>query len=146
VSTPDQPLYVEPTLRSGNPLARAALLLGAAFFILALFMSGWFVRESNQRNGATVFATPYQAILLSNGAVYFGKLEGYGTPHPVLTNAFYVVNQTDPQTKAVSSVLVKRGKEMHGPDRMYLNPNQIVFVETVGANSKVAQLISGSSN
>ena len=30
---------------------------------------------------------------------------------------------------------------MYEPDRMYLNPNQIVFVETVGTNSKVAQLI-----
>jgi len=34
------------------------------------------------------------------------------------------------------------GKEMHEPDRMYLNPSQIVFVETVGTNSKVAQLIA----
>jgi hypothetical protein len=42
----------------------------------------------------------------------------------------------------VKSSLVKRGKEMHEPDRMYLNPSQIVFVETVGTNSKVAQLIA----
>jgi hypothetical protein len=42
----------------------------------------------------------------------------------------------------VSNVLVKRGKELHGPDRMYLNPNSIVFVEPVGTDSKVAQLIS----
>jgi len=39
-------------------------------------------------------------------------------------------------------VLVKRGKELHGPDRMYLNPNSIVFVEPVGMDSRVAQLIS----
>ena len=34
------------------------------------------------------------------------------------------------------------GKELHGPDRMYLNPNSIVFVEPVGPESRVAQLIS----
>jgi hypothetical protein len=107
-----------------------------------LVMSVWLVRDSRIRATGEVFPTPYQAILLSNGAVYFGKLEGFGTIHPVLTNAFYVVTQTDPQTKQVSSVLVKRGKELHGPDRMYLSPNQIVFVETVGPNSKVAQLIA----
>ena len=28
---------------------------------------------------------------------------------------------------------------------MYINPNQIVFVETVGTNSKVAQLIAQSA-
>jgi len=65
--------------------------------------------------------------------------------HPVLTDVFYVVSQTDPETKQVKSPLIRRGKEMHEPERMYLNPSQIVFVETVGtkgANSKVAQLIA----
>ena len=47
-----------------------------------------------------------------------------------------------PRNKQVKSSLIKRGKEMHEPDRMYLNPSQIVFAETVGTNSKVAQLIA----
>lgn len=88
------------------------------------------------------FTTSYQAVLLGNNSVYFGKLSGYGTPTPVLTDVFYIVSQTDPQTKQVKNILVKRGKELHGPDRMYLNPGQIVFVEPVGPDSKVAQLIS----
>jgi hypothetical protein len=74
--------------------------------------------------------------------VYFGQLQGYGTPHPVLTNVFYVISQTNPETKQVNNVLIKRGKELHEPDRMYLNPRLIVFVEPVGASSKVAQLIA----
>ena len=91
------------------------------------------------------FTTPYQAILLTNGSVYFGHLQDYGSSHPVLTDAFYVVSQTNPETKQVSNVLVKRGKELHEPDRMYINPNQIVFVETVGTNSTVAQHIAQGS-
>ena len=38
--------------------------------------------------------------------------------------------------------LIKRVKELHEPDRMYINPNQILLVEPVGGNSKVAQLIA----
>ena len=91
------------------------------------------------------FTTTYQAVLLGNNSVYFGKLSGYGTSNPVLTDVFYIISQTDPQTKQVKNILVKRGKELHGPDRMYLNPGQIVFVEQVGADSKVAQLISEAS-
>jgi hypothetical protein len=94
------------------------------------------------RGPAIRFSTPYQAVLLTNGSVYFGHLQDYGTPHPVLTDVFYVVSQTNPDTKQVSNVLVKRGKELHEPDRMYINPNQIVFVETVGPNSSVAQHIA----
>jgi hypothetical protein len=88
------------------------------------------------------FTTPYQAILLTNGSVYFGHLQEYGTSHPVLTDVFYVVSQTNAETKQISNVLVKRGKELHEPDRMYINPSQIVFVETVGTNSTVAQHIA----
>lgn len=90
---------------------------------------------------AVGFSTSYQAVLLSNGAVYYGQLQGYGTRNPVLTHVFYIVSHSDATTNAVSNVLVKREKELHAPDRMYLNPNSIIFVETVGTNSKVAQLI-----
>jgi|ERR1019366_2922800 hypothetical protein len=91
---------------------------------------------------AIAFTTPYQAVLLSNNSVYFGKLAGFGTPSPVRTDVFDIVTQTDSTTKQTKNILVKRGKELHGPDRMYLNPGQIVFVEPVGADSKVAQLIN----
>lgn len=91
---------------------------------------------------AVTFSTPYQAVLLTNNSVYFGKLAGYGTSNPVLTDVFYILSKTDPTTKQTQNVLVKRGKELHGPDRMYLNANSIVFVEPVGTDSKVAQLIS----
>ena|SRR6516164_785850 len=88
------------------------------------------------------FTTSYQAVLLTNGSVYFGHLQDYGSSHPVLTDVYYVVSQGNPETKQVTNSLIKRGKELHEPDRMYLNPNQIVFVESVGTNSKVAQLIA----
>jgi hypothetical protein len=91
-----------------------------------------------------MFPTPYQAVLLANGAVYYAKVQGYGTSNPVLLDVFYIVTQTNPETKQSNNVLVKRGKELHGPDRMYVNPNQIVFVEPVGPGSKVAQLIAES--
>lgn len=87
------------------------------------------------------FTTPYQMVVFTNNAAYFGKLEGFGTSHPVLRDVYYVVSQMDPQTKQPKNVLVKRGSEWHAPDRMYINPNQILMVEPVGPNSKVAQLI-----
>ena len=92
------------------------------------------------------FPTSYQAILLTNGSVYFGKLEGYGGPRPVLTEVYYIVTQSNSETKQTSNILVKRGKELHQPDRMYLNPAHILFVEPVGPDSKVANLIQDSKN
>lgn len=95
---------------------------------------------------SVAFTTPYQAVLLTNGSVYFGHLEGYGGHNPVLTDVYYIVTQTNPETKQSNNVLVKRGKELHEPDRMYLNPNQLLFVEPVGPNSRVAQLIAQATH
>src|SRR5271167_453380 len=35
---------------------------------------------------AVTFSTPYQAVVLINNSVYYGKLAGYGTSNPVLTD------------------------------------------------------------
>jgi hypothetical protein len=85
----------------------------------------------------------YYAVLLTNNSVYFGKLEGLGTPFPVLTG-YYVQSGVNKETKAVSNVLIKRGREWHSPDRMIISEKSIVFVEPVGLDSKVAQLIGDS--
>jgi hypothetical protein len=91
-------------------------------------------------------STPYQAVLLNNGSAYFGRLEGVGTPFPVLRDVFYVQSTQNSQTKQMSNVLVKRGKEWHSPDRMILNSNMIVLVEPVNPTSLVAQLIRKARN
>ena len=95
---------------------------------------------------SVAMTTQYQAVLLTNGSAYFGHLEGLGTPYPVLREVFYVQSVQDESTKKVSNILVKRGKEWHGPDRMILNANMIVFVEPVSPSSRVAQLIAQAKN
>lgn len=121
----------------------AALVLGS--LLIGIFIGHAVTYRWMGHHAPPVFTTQYQAILLNNGAVYYGKLTGFGGRNPMLTDVFYVVSKTDPTTKQVTNLLVKRGKELHGPDRMYLNPNSIVFVEPVGESSKVAQLISEAS-
>jgi hypothetical protein len=101
-------------------------------------------RQTAAPSSAAIDPNRYYAVLLSNNAVYFGHLEGLGSDLPVLHEVYYVQSVQDPQTKAVSNVLVKRGKEWHGPDRMIINAKSIVFVEPVGKDSKVAQLIEDS--
>lgn len=114
-------------------VAGALVILAAASYLVGQYR----VHASD----AAQFSTPYQMVLFTNNTAYFGKLEGFGTSHPVLREVYYVVSQMDPQTKQPKNVLVKRGNEWHAPDRMYINPNQILMVEPVGPNSKVAQLI-----
>ena len=126
---------------TGRTHVRFAVAL-ILFAILTLALTTGCQPLAKVESPAIAFSTPYQAVLLSNNSVYFGKLSGYGTSNPVLTDVFYILTKSDPTTKQVQNVLVKRGKELHGPDRMYLNANSIIFVEPVGTDSKVAQLIT----
>jgi hypothetical protein len=108
---------------------------------LAVVAAATYHLVSHVRESKFAFTTPYQAVLLVNGSVYFGHLQNYSSRYPILVDVYYVVSQTNPETKQTSNVLVKRGKELHAPDRMYLNPSEIVFVEPVGVDSRIAQLI-----
>jgi hypothetical protein len=53
-------------------------------------------------------------------------------------------DQSESRDQGRINILVKRGKEWHGPDSMILNEKSIVLVEPVGAGSKVDELINES--
>ena len=110
--------------------------------VLVILAAGWHLVDHYRSSRQVQFSTPYQAVQLTSGALFFGQLHGYGGPNPTLTDVYFVVSQTNPDTKQVNNVLVKRTKEAHAPEIMYLNPNAVLFVEPVGQNSKVSQLIS----
>ncbi len=110
----------------------AILVIGAAAALLVTFQP------------SVKLTTPYQAVLLTNGSVYYGKMEGLGKPYPVLRDVFYIQTAVDQATKQSTSVLIRRGKEWHGPDYMVLNASHILLVEPVTQGSRVAQLIAAA--
>lgn len=76
----------------------------------------------------------------------YGKLTDLGRDYPVLMDVYYIKSGMDPKTKDVKNVLIRRGNELHGPDRMYLNGRHILLIEPVGPLSSVAKLIAESKN
>lgn len=112
----------------------------AACFMLAVLLAA-VACEHHQRKGPEI-TTPYSAVLLDNNQVWFGKLANAGSAFPELTDVYYIQTQQNQETKEVKSVLIRRGNEVHGPDRMFLNEHHIIMIEPVGPSSKVAQLIA----
>ena len=126
--------------QQGSAAVQAVWALAGIVVIVAAFL---FVKDTKP-GPPVAFTTPFQAVLMTNGVAYYGKLEGYGTPRPVLTDVYVIVTQTNPDTKQTSKGLFKLDKveDLYQPDRMYINPNQFLGVEPVNPNSKVAQLIA----
>jgi len=125
---------------------RGSAILGAitATAVVLLLAVAVFIVVQGSRVKLT---NTYHAVFLDSGQGYFGKLESLGTPwspYCILTDVYYVQSVTNPETKQTNNILVKRGKEWHGPDRMIINNRHIVLVEPVADSSKVAQLIAES--
>jgi hypothetical protein len=123
-------------------LRAAGLATAIVLTALLAVMGAGCATTAAKATGVPTFDTPYQAVLLDTGLVYYGKVSGLDTDYPTLRDVYYVQQSTDPQTKQVNSVLIRRGNEWHGPSMTVLNARHIVLVEPVGPNSKVAQLIA----
>jgi hypothetical protein len=109
---------------------------------------------------STVKGSQFQAVFLTNGQVYFGKLSHVSDNYVKLTNIFYLQvnnngsttqpstgssNQTSVQPSADSNQqvsLAKLGNELHGPeDTMYVSRSQVLFWENLKTSGKVTQAI-----
>jgi hypothetical protein len=118
---------------------RKLLLVGLALFVVAcIFFGLWWFRGSH----ALKLDTTYQAVLLDNGQVYYGKIQQTDSELTVLTDVYYVQSQVDTQTKEMKNILIRRGSEWHAPNRSVINTRHIVIIEPVTPGSKVAELIS----
>lgn len=96
----------------------------------------------------------YQAVFLTNGQVYFGRLSDISATYATLNDIYYLQvtqpplqgsQQADGQQQQVPQQqlsLVKLGEELHGPvDEMKINRNQILFFEDIKEDGRVMQAI-----
>ncbi len=115
--------------------------------ILFLFWLGWcFSAQDIPTSKANVI----QAVFLSDGQVYFGKIENHNHRFAKLRNVYYLkqgsaLQQDSEQGASVSSQnlnLVKLGGEVHGPeDEMFIAKDKILFIENLKGNSAVVAAI-----
>ncbi|MGB1111442.1 MAG: hypothetical protein ACPG4N_13860 [Gammaproteobacteria bacterium] len=85
--------------------------------------------------------TGFHAVVLSNGQTLFGRLNGLNRAYPELTDVHLIQRLTDPNSGAVRNVLVRRSGGLHGPVRTKINAANIVIVEPVHPNSRLAGLL-----
>jgi hypothetical protein len=79
----------------------------------------------------------YQAVFLTSGDIFFGKLQPQGDEWFLLSDVFYLSagEQQAPQ-------LIKRGSEAQGPkEPMIISKDQIRFIENLRDDSDIVSLI-----
>ena len=126
----------------GSTLAHLAIIV----LIIVLGFLWW------RGNAMSGFSSDWQAVFLSNGQVYFGKVAKQNKAEIKLEDIYYLQvtrplqqtaegqQQANPQGELS---LVKLGNELHGPtDAMYVNRDQVLFIEDLKDDSNVVTAIA----
>jgi len=110
-------------------------------FGLIIFVCGLIFVQGCSQSAHPKFQSEYQAILLTTGQVFFGKVEFLGEEYVQVKNVFYIRSLVNQQTKEVSNTLIKKGNELHGADRMFINTRHIIMMEPVSPESQLGKKI-----
>ncbi len=115
--------------------------------VIALILVVLVVRTQLFRAGISTLFAPsaaevvdrnaYQAVFLTNGSTYFGKLQPQGDDWFLLSDVFYLSASEQSGTQ-----LIKRGSETQGPKEPMIIPrDQILFIENLRDDSDIVTAI-----
>lgn len=131
----------------------AAKLIAIVAVIVVIMIGLFFISKYTSWNVLNVSkedasAKGWQAVFLTNGQVYFGKVNKQNSNVIVLRNIYYLQVAQSPQPAPEGQdqqnnlSLVKLGNELHGPeDEMKINMEQVLFTEKLKGDSRVVQAI-----
>lgn len=121
------------------------VLLGVALLLVSVALYAGLASPASESK--QINAKQYQAVFLTNGQVYFGKVNELNGKYLVLNNVFYIENTTDTtnttQATNTNYTLRKLGtNELHQPeDAMIVNRDTITFWENLKDTSQVVTKI-----
>jgi len=144
------PLPVQPTMPVSQQTSRpksgtsfGMMLLVVIFVVVSML---WLNQTRLSGHGSD-----WQAIFLTNGQVYFGRITKQNQVEMVVKEIYYLQVTTPLQQTQEGQTqqnpqgelsLVKLGNELHGPtDSMTINRDHILFIEDLKEGSNVVQAI-----
>jgi hypothetical protein len=125
---------------------RMFIVLAVLIVLIILLL---LARQQLSRAGiATLFApsalelidgNSYQAVFLTGGQVYFGRLQQQGSLYFVLYDVFYL---SVPSDSGAQPQLIKRGSEIQAPvEPMIIPAGQVLYLENLRPDGQVATAI-----
>lgn len=154
-----------PNPTNNGPIIPTPAKWAAGALVVALVVVGAALMNQNTSGTVSGASTGYQAVFLTNGQVYFGKLST-DKDWINLTDIYYLQVTQNLQQAATSDQgknatpatdtpasnqpniqLVKLGSELHGPeDAMHIEKDKVLFWENLKSDSKVISAIAQYQN
>lgn len=122
----------------------------ALVIVLVVVFGGWAYYTGAMETKQTIDKDTFQAVFLSNGQVYFGKLENVGPAYLVLNDVYYLqVQEIQPQPEEDNGSqiqLIRLGNEVHQPEpNMTISKDHVLFWENLKEDSRVVETIREES-
>jgi len=111
--------------------------------ILVVFLVGagvWVGISIIGGNSSPSALSPYSAVYLSTGDIYFGKLSWSPAPH--MDDAWFLQRSTDAKGNPTVGVYPFSQVAWGPSDTVYFNSSQIIFWTRLNSTSSIAQLIA----
>jgi hypothetical protein len=139
---------------------RTWIVCGVAVVVVLAVIAGAMCMHNRHKafnENKNINASEYQAVFLTNGQVYFGKLSDLNNKYVTISDIYYLQvqqgqNGTDGKSLQNASnstdtnaqvSLAKLGGELHGPeDKMHIASDQVLFWENLTGGGKVTQAIN----
>lgn len=139
-----------PSRKKEHSSKKPFMWVGIVLAVAVLAVGGWYLLRGVFA-GSSIDGSKFQAVFLTSGQVYFGRMQILNDDYIKLTDVFYIQASTasgegeNPQDATASNdmQLIKLGSEVHGPeDAMIINRDQVLFYENLKSDGKVAQAIA----
>lgn len=128
-------------------IAVIVVVILAGLYLVSRYTK-WNIFNLNKEGSSKVEVTGWQAVFLSNGQVYFGRVTKQTEQALVLKDIYYLQVAQSPQPAPEGQAeqqnlsLVKLGNELHGPkDAMTINMDHVLFTEELKSDSRVVDAI-----
>jgi hypothetical protein len=147
--------YNQAPKRKGFRFNKTAIIVAV---VVLLALVGAFFASKVLLNPTLVKKDQYQAVFLTNGQVYFGKLESGGPQFLRLKDVYYLqtsdstektgeASAEQPAEDSQTQTLIRLGKEIHGPDNeMLISREQVLFFENISNDGTVGKAIKSDKD
>lgn len=132
-------MFLHPRIAGEREKRTRATVIGAFFVLAGAILAGILLGEAYLNT-----ASPYSAVYLTTGEVYFGKLAYI--PRLRLTDAWFLDRVTGANGEV--SYLVKPFSQVFWKpvNELILNPDQVIFSARLDARGEVAKRIASPSS
>lgn len=144
---PTHTMQMQTSPKSNNSKTLMAVLAVVVVLVL-IFGALMMVKTKGGSSESAIKDGQYQAVFLTNGQVYFGKLSNVDRQYVELSDIYYlqVQQSVQPDEKATDDQpqvsLAKLGSELHAPeDVMHISRDQVLFWENLKSDGKVTEAI-----